>query len=159
MTGLFDPLDPSQIGIGYWPNQWYLNYQCGPFYVLVDAWPLLRVVYLIIYVLVYYGLISRHPRASPPIATITIVLEHAPPSQFSSSYWYLDNPGIRLVSIIVKRSIDLSRYRSRSAISFLTRLLRNARGDRIKEGGEGRGREGGQCENGVKSQGRWQISR
>lgn len=94
------------------------------------------------------------PARISPIATITIVLEHAPPSQFSSSYWYLDNPGIRLVSIIVKRSIDLSRYRSRSAISFLTRLLRNARGDRIKEGGEGRGREGGQCENGVKSQGR-----
>lgn len=31
----------------------------------VDAWPLLRVVYLIIYVLVYYGLISRQPRITP----------------------------------------------------------------------------------------------
>lgn len=25
--GLLDPLDVSQIGIGYWPNRWYLNYR------------------------------------------------------------------------------------------------------------------------------------
>ena len=28
VAGLFGPLEHRQIGIGYWPNQWYLNYCC-----------------------------------------------------------------------------------------------------------------------------------
>ena len=58
VAGLFGPLEESQIGIGHWPNQWYLNYHSTlrPL-ERRGARGLLRVVYSIIYVVVYYGCI------------------------------------------------------------------------------------------------------